>query len=363
MYGVKYRFIRPAVPSAERWTRYLEPAYRRRHYSNFGPVNQAFEAAMAARFGNGRAAVTASSATSGLTIALSALGVRGRVLVPSFTFAATALSVQAAGCVPVFCDCSPQSLQVPAGAVADALRSIGEISAILVVRPFGITEDLDELENLARDHGCQIVIDAAAALGSPNANGAASGLAEVFSLHATKCFAIGEGGLILAPTVLEEALRRAQNFGFVAQETVHFAVNGKMSEFHAAIGLAVLEDFGQAIRHRQKVAQRYAAVLGTSAKVSRVWPVQLSPWSTYPVLLNPDIELAAVLAEALRRGVEVRNYYRPLHRMPHFQNDIRSGSLFHTEDVASRMVCLPVYSDMTEQEQDEILDCLDGLIV
>jgi dTDP-4-amino-4,6-dideoxygalactose transaminase len=318
---------------------------------------------MAARFGGGRVAVSCASATAGLVGALVALGVRGRVLIPSFTFAATGLAVQAARCDPVFCDCDPETLQISTASVARALESVDGVAAILLVRPFGLCNDTEELVTLALKHRCQILVDAAAALGAPDAGRFANTLVEVFSLHATKCFAIGEGGLILAPPEHEADLRRALNFGFVEQETICLGANGKMSEFHAAIGLSVLDGFEGIIGRRQIVAKRYAEVLSRSAKVDRIWPTPLSPWSFYPVLLRFGAHIPAIIEEAAKRGVELRRYYRPLHEMTHFRNELCVGALANTQDLASRMICLPVYSDMTDNEQDEIIRLLDGLIL
>lgn len=360
---MQYRFIRPVLPAVGSWAGYLEPAYITRHFSNFGPVNQRFEAAIGARFGRGRVAVSCANATAGLVAALAALEVHGRVLTPSFTFAATGLSVQAARCDPVFCDCDPETLQISVDTVARALRSVDDIGAILLVRPFGIYNETEELLALARKHGCQIIVDAAAALGAPNAGQFDNDLVEVFSLHATKCFAIGEGGLILAPPEYEAGMRRALNFGFTEQETIGLGANGKMSEFHAAIGLSVLDDFDDVIRRRQIAAKRYAEVLSRSVKVDRVWPTALSPWSFYPVLLRPGADLQAIIEGAANRGIELRRYYHPLHEMRHFKNDLRIGTLANTQDLASRMICLPVYSDMADDEQDQILSLLEGLIL
>lgn len=357
-----YRFIRPLLPPPDRWIPYLEPAYAERRYSNFGPVNHRFEAAMEARFGGGRAAVTVSNATVGLSVALTALGVTGHVLVPSFTFAATALAVQAAGCVPVLCDCDPDTLTLSAKSAAEAARRLDRVGAILPVRPFGMVGELAELEALAQAHDSHLVVDAAAALGAPDGDNRTSRLTEVFSLHATKTFPIGEGGLIFAVPDRKSALCSAQNFGFNGQDTVRAGTNGKMSEFQAAIGLAVLEDFDQVIRCRQTVAGRYEAALAGSPRVERVWRTPSSPWSTYPVLLREGLDADQVIDEAARRGVELRRYYRPLHGMPHFRDSPRAASLSVTERIAPRMVCLPVYSDMTAAEQDDILDRLAGLV-
>jgi dTDP-4-amino-4,6-dideoxygalactose transaminase len=318
---------------------------------------------MAAHFGYGRIAVSCASATAGLTAALVALGVHGRVLMPSFTFAATALAVQAARSEPVFCDCDPEMLQISVDSVAQALKSVDGIGAILLVRPFGLYSDTEELAALARQHGCRLLVDAAAALGAPAAAKFDNTLIEVFSLHATKCFAVGEGGLILAPSEREADMRRALNFGLANQETTCLGANGKMSEFHAAIGLGVLDNFDDIIQRRHTVVKRYAEVLSRSAQVDRVWPATFSPWSFYPVLLRVGADLRAIIEEAANRGIELRRYYHPLHEMEHFRHELRTGSLANTQDLASRMICLPVYSDMTDREQNEILGLLDGLIL
>jgi dTDP-4-amino-4,6-dideoxygalactose transaminase len=300
---MRYRLVRPLLPSVESWAGYVEPAYIKRHFSNFGPVNQHFEAAMAARFGGGRVAVSSANATAGLTAALAALKVNGRVLMPSFTFAATALAAQESRCDPVFCDCDPETLQMSDESVAQALQSVDGIRAILLVRPFGLYGSTEELTALAGKHRCKIVVDAAA-LGAPDAAKFDNTLVEVFSLHATKCFAIGEGGLILAPPEHEAAMRRALNFGFADHETISLGANGKLiiSEFHAAIGLSVLDDFEVTIRHRQTVAKRYADVLSCSAKVDRVWPTTLSPWSFCPVLLRRGADIRAIIGGSSSPG-------------------------------------------------------------
>src|SRR6202034_2141852 len=108
------------------------------------------------------------------------------------------------------------------------------------------------------------------------------------------------------------------------------------------------------------VAKRYSEVLSNSANVARVWPTTHSPWSFYPVLLRSGPNIRAIIQEAANRGVEIRRYYRPLHEMKHFKGDLRADALGNTQDLASRMICLPVYSDMTDLEQDEIVSLLHG---
>jgi dTDP-4-amino-4,6-dideoxygalactose transaminase len=363
--GTTYRFIRPAIPTVERWARHLNVSYGSRIFSNFGPAARRLETMLAERFGLGRRAVAVSSCTSGLIAALHALNIGGgKVAVPSFTFPATVQAIRAAGGEPVFCDVAPHTLQICPDAFADVLsRFSGQVRAVVPVRPFGMHFNLDELVQIAREGRVSVVVDAAAGLGAPAARQEAnSNLVEVFSFHATKCFAIGEGGAIFAPEESEEGLRSACNFGMRNGVVVGNGINAKLGEFAAAVAIEVLQELSEAVRRRTEIANVYFAALRRSKIVERVWDPHLAPWATFPVLLTHETNAATLVDAAARRGVELRRYYDPLHLIPHFANCDR-GVLPVTEDVGTRMLCLPVYSDMSHAEQMDIIGRLEGLLV
>jgi len=132
----RYPFIRPVVPAPELWLPFLEPAYAERRFANGGPAATRLEQELTAAYGRGREAVVVSSGTAGLVAALLALDVTGRVVLPSFTFAATAYAVALAGCEPVFCEVSRDTWELDPAALALALE--GDVAAVLHVRPFGL---------------------------------------------------------------------------------------------------------------------------------------------------------------------------------------------------------------------------------
>lgn len=360
----RLRYIRPVMPAPAEWLPYLEPAYEAKHYTNFGPVNSRFEQALTQTFASPRQAVTTTNATMGLVAALQALGVSGQVVIPSFTFPATAQAVLMAGCKPVFCDCNARTLGLDPVALEAVLAS-HEIGAVVHVRAFGFNYPITEVEQLTRQHNIPLVIDAASALGiepGEKSKIGTAGTLEVFSLHATKVFGIGEGGAVFVDPEFEDTFRRTTNFCLDGPEVVGTGNNGKLSEFHAAIGLKVLEMLPGFVQHRRGIARQYHEQLCGLSGVQRCWPAEISPWQCYPVLCATHIDVGNVIERAAISGVELRRYYYlPLHRSRAL-SEFTTSHLPVTDEVSNGMLCLPVYSDMTASEQEEILEVVEPLL-
>jgi dTDP-4-amino-4,6-dideoxygalactose transaminase len=344
---IRFPFLRPILPSPDQWTPYLQPAYAAGRYTNFGPVNELFERRLEKFAGvPDRRAVACASGTAGLAAALMGLGVQGQVAMPSFTFPATLHSVLIAGCRPVLCDVDARTWELSADIVESALARY-EIRAVVHVRAFGFCRDLQPIAHVCERAGIPLIVDAAAALGgsiSPGVAVGGQGTAEVFSLHATKVVGIGEGGAIFCQPGDAARFTQSLNFGLGASGFSR-ALNGKLSEFAAAVGLAVLDSAAEAIAARSPVARRYLDFFGAVDGITLPENPGLPTWQCFPVLLPDGAQPAAFLESARRRGLELRRYYRPaLHPAP------------VSEALADRMVCFPIYPAMREQEQAEILE-------
>lgn len=356
-----YPFIRPTVPAPEAWLDFLAPAYEERRYSNFGPVASLLERELRQRYASPEhSVVLVSSGTTGLIAALLALDVKGAVAMPSFTFPATASAVALARCTPLFVDISPRTWELDLAQLEQTLQR-HRVGAILHVRTLGLCHPLDELEQLAQSLGVPLIVDSAASLGGQEKGGAwvgGRGDAEIFSLHATKVFGVGEGGAVFVREPLAERLRKTINFGLAdgVPETLGF--NGKLSEVHAAIGLAVLELIDGFLARRGEIAGEYRARLAKVVGLEHAPDGGTPPWQTYPIALPGDAD--AVVRQLVVAGVGVRRYYfPPLHRTPPFAADV---SLPTTDDLSARMVCLPVYSDMSGRELEEIIGIVNGVL-
>ncbi|MGI8480958.1 MAG: DegT/DnrJ/EryC1/StrS family aminotransferase [Chthoniobacterales bacterium] len=353
-----YRFpaIRPSMPAVASWAHYLEPAYRARWFSNFGPVVEQFEAALTARLCyDGEVVTSANNCTSGIAAALIALRVRGVVLIPAFTFPASASAVVMAGAKPCVMDVDRETWFLSPSLLEKAFRT-EKCAAVVLVLPFGIRQDLSSHWEVCRHYDVPLVIDNASGLHTKETPLPNERCMEIYSLHATKPFAIGEGGAIRSFGSQAETLRRALNFGLERGIPANgcWGINGKLPEVSAAIGLAVLQDFDNVVAHRRSVARRYVDLLSEFENVSYASEVERGPWQGFPLLL-PSLGVAKhfiemTAAESLHIG---RPYHPSLEDWP---GTMKIGPCPNARSLAERMVSLPVYSDATEEEVTSIIE-------
>lgn len=331
----------------------LEESYAARWFSNGGPLGRRLEDRLAARIGGERAVGLVSSATAGLTAALLALDVRGRVVVPAFTFPATLHAIELAGCEPLLCDIDPATLELCPRAAAAALGA-ERCGAVLHVRAFGLCRELSGIEQVARAAGVPLVIDLAAAFGGREPSGRPVGHAgdvEVFSFHATKVFAIGEGGAVAAGTELLERIRHTGNFAIAGSDVTARGLNAKLSDIAAAIGHAMLDQLDQQVAARRSAAAEL--LLAASSLGARVpgAGAGMPPWQCIPLVLADAGARDGALASLAADGIEGRAYYCPgLHRATAWARQ-PARHLPGTDDVAARSFCMPIYADMSGDER------------
>ncbi|MGE0106118.1 MAG: DegT/DnrJ/EryC1/StrS family aminotransferase [Thiomonas sp.] len=358
----RFPFQRPQLPAPQLWQHLLDAAYAQHRFSNHGPLALELERQLGRRVG--RRVVLAANGTAAITAALLTLGRQGAVILPSFTFPATLGAVLQAGLQPVLADVNPQTWEIDAPAIeaaAAACKACGlPLAAVLGVRTFGLCRDWSAQQAWCDRHGVPLILDSAAALGGTLADGAPvgrQGRMETFSLHATKVFAVGEGGAIACEPEDEPTLRRVMNFGLQEGQLQGWGFNGKMSEFSAAIGLAQDAQFDAQLRARRHAASAYAKLFATQAPDWRLAAgAGHPPWQAYPALAPTDEMADRFELVAAQEGVQVRRYYRPaLHTAPGVDAYAAGQALPVSEVLARRMVCLPMYSLWREGELAELL--------
>jgi dTDP-4-amino-4,6-dideoxygalactose transaminase len=370
--GHRVRFQAPELPPLTAIGEYYAASEAERWFSNGGPNAQLLERRIEDYVGRGCHAVTVGNATLGLIVALRALAgapgpVRRYVIVPSFTFVATVDAIAWCGFEPLFCDVSAQSWHADPTSVAVALdRWRGQVAAVLVCSTFGTAPQAHETEawaSLAAFADVPLLVDSAAGFGSVDADGRRLGLqgdAEVFSFHATKPFAIGEGGVITTRSAeVAQACARLANFGFDRQRRVgdEIGLNAKLSELHAATGLAALDRHGDVLAARRQRAARLLDGVRPHGFLGQVG----APGSTFqfvPVLAPSPAVRDAALAEGVARGVELRTYYdTPLHRLSPFAGAPCSGPLTTTDRLASRALSLPMANSLDDDAILAVIEC------
>jgi dTDP-4-amino-4,6-dideoxygalactose transaminase len=351
----------PSVPNAEALARDLRRILESRTLTN-GSFVQELERRSAEYLGV-RHCIAVGSCTAGLMLVLRAADVSGDVVVPSFTFAATAHAVAWNGLRPVFADIDQGTLTLSAEA---ARRVVGmRTSAILATHLYGTPCDVEGLGELAGSHGIRLFFDAAHAFGSRHGERPVGGFgdAEVFSLSPTKVLVAGEGGIIATDDdVLAERCRIGRNYGNPGDyDCLFVGLNGRMSEIHAAMTLRSLEGLDARIDRRNELAARYRDALSDvpGIRFPAVTEGDRSTYKDFTVLVEPD-ELgldADGLAEALAaEGVETRRYYAPpVHSMRAYRHlNGTNGHLPVTEWASRRALTLPLWSDMREEQTDRV---------
>ena len=361
-----FPFQRPLLAAPASWLGDLEHAYAVRWFSNHGALARRLEAALATRCA--RNVVIAANGTAAITAALMVLGLaRGRaVVMPAFTFPATLSAVEQAGLTPLLADVDPLHWELAPDGVAAACEGRDDVGAVLAVRAFGLCRDLSPLQGWCQARALPLIVDAAAALGGELDDGqpvGGQGAMETFSLHATKVFAIGEGGAIACSEEDVGALRRCMNFGLDGSDLPGPGFNGKLSEFAAAIGLAQDRVFDAQLAARRQAAAAYTRFVDDLApRWTSAQAPGRPPWQVFP-LLAPDAGSADAIEAALaRRSVQVRRYYRPALQLTAAAANYAAGPLPVAADLASRMVCLPMYSDWGPDELPRLLDRVDAAL-
>ena len=333
----------------------LVPALRKmdatRIYSNFGPLESEFRDALGHWLDAARppAVATASSGTAALTLALCALDlpVGGKVLIPALTFPATAAAVLAAGLQPVLADVDPRTWTMTPDIAADHLSGI---CAVVPVAAFGVALDPVGWDAFAEETGLPVVFDAAAALVRQPMP---QSCAVAFSLHATKPLGVGEGGLVASRDAeLISRVRRLSNFGFDNDLVRRPWGNAKLSEYHAAVGLAQLR---RAAEVRQGLAELHHDYLARL-------PTPLRPAAEGSAMVVAVPRAARKVADALASdGIETRRWYQPdLARHPAFARCARAGDLSATTDLADRLIGLPFHAFLAGEDISEVCDRLEA---
>jgi len=335
-----------------------------------GRYGREFERRFAALCGV-KHAVSVSSGTAALEIALRAVGVAGKeVIVPTNTFFATAAAVVHAGARPIFIDMDAASFAIRPEEVERALTS--RTAAVVVVHIGGlVSESVPELAELCRRKGIPLIEDAAHAHGSSlhGTMAGAFGLAAAFSLYPTKVMTSAEGGMLVTndDRIAEEAViyRDQGKASFLVNAHTRMGYNWRMSEPHAIIGLRHLERLPEMIADRQRIAALYDEALAGFQRLKplRVPAGGVSNYYKYIVVIQERRNRAELKRELRERfGVSLSGevYEEPLHKQPVFA-PYAGAPLPVAEDLCARHICLPIYSGMDDEEAQQVIAALAAL--
>jgi perosamine synthetase len=345
-----------------------------------GPRVRAFERAFATRVGAAEAVAT-SNCTTALHLALhvSGVGAGDEVIVPSLSFIATANAVWQCGAVPVFADIDPETYNLDPVAVERAITPATK--AIMPVHQIGLPADMDPILALAEARGLAVVEDAACAIGAAYKGRpiGSVGPLSCFSLHPRKVITTGEGGMITTEDAeLAERLRRLRQHAMDVSDLARHGAkdvvfegypergwNYRMTDMQAALGLCQLEDLDDILAARRRVAERYQEALAglPGIAIPTTPDYALRTWQSYAVRITADAPLdrTELMRALLRDGIQTRRGVMAIHHEDAYADP--ALDLPHTDAAAREAMMLPLFTDLTEEQQDYVVDRVAAHVV
>lgn len=362
---------RPNIGDREHLLRRIDDILDRRWLSNNGYYVREFEKRIAGIL-DVKHCVAMCNATVALEIATRALNLKGEVIVPSFTFIATAHCLQWQEITPVFCDVDPHTHNMNPAKVEQLITP--RTTGILGVHLWGRACDVVALEDIASRRGLQLLFDASHAFGCSHQGRMIGGFgrAEVFSFHATKFINTLEGGVVATnDDVLAHKMRMMKNFGFTGYDQVEYlGVNGKMNEISAAMGLTNLESMDAFIAINRRNYEQYQAGLAGIDGVTLIDYADGDRCNFQYVVVEVDEARLGVSRDALveglhAEGIIARRYFYPgCHRMEPYRSYFPNAGLLlpETERLSERLICLPTGESIALSDVDRVCSILRSIL-
>ncbi len=346
----------PFLPPLEEFLPYLEKIWDNRILTNGGPFHQDFERALCGHLGVEHVALF-TNGTLALVTALQALRITGEVLTTPYSFVATSHALLWNGIRPIFVDIDPDTLNLDPAKLEAAITP--QTTAILPVHCYGHPCEVEAIQRIADIYNLKVIYDAAHAFGVRDTGGSIlrHGDLSVLSFHATKTFSTFEGGAIVCPDAkTKQRIDHLKNFGFVDETTVIApGINGKMSEFNAALGLLQLKYIDSAIARRAAIDRLYRDLLADVPGIRCLADSgeAVANHGYFPILVEPDYPLSrdALYDKLKANGYHARRYFYPLiSQFPMYRGlpSARRDNLPVATMMAERVLCLPIYPALEE---------------
>jgi dTDP-4-amino-4,6-dideoxygalactose transaminase len=345
---------KPFLPPQEEYQRLVDGIWMRQWLTNMGPLASELEMNLKEHLKVNHL-LYVTNGTVALQMAIKALGITGEIITTPFSFVATTASIVWEGCKPVFVDIDERSLNIDPSKIEEAITD--KTQAILATHVYGNPCNVEAIEKIAKKHNLKVIYDGAHAFGVQiNARSIFEyGDISICSLHATKLYHSIEGGLIITKDAdLLKKLAYIRNFGISGFDTfAELGINGKNSEFHAAMGLVNLNYLEAVHNKRKELTQRYDAKLQSLKSYRPLWHNNATEnYAYYPIVLESEELLLKINYFLNGNNVFTRRYFYPslANSLPYL--DVKE--MVVTDAVSKCVLCLPLYYDLTLEEVDLI---------
>lgn len=345
---------KPFLPPKEEFEKYLAGIWQRNWLTNMGPLANDLELRLKKHLGLKHLLFVANG-TVALQMAIKALELRGEIITTPFSFVATTSSIVWEGCTPVFVDIDEKSLNIDPAKIEEAITE--DTTAILATHVYGNPCDVEAIEIIAKKHHLKIIYDGAHAFGV-EINGKSVfeyGDISTCSFHATKLYHTIEGGMMaMQDPALLKRIAYIRNFGFSGPDSyAELGINGKNSEFHAAMGLANLNYVNTILQKRAELAAHYRTRLKSLRAEVPVWhPMATNNNAYYPIIFENEEQLLMSVKKLTANEIFGRRYFYPslASSLPY----LPSQKMEITDNMSKRVLCLPLFYDLSLEEIDLI---------
>lgn len=344
---------KPFTPPIEEYKGYIDTIFANEWFTNHGPLVTKLESDLKHHLGLNNLWFL-NNGTIAIQIAIKALELTGEVITTPFSYVATTSAPVWEGCTPVFADIDRETLTLDPQSVEERITE--NTTGIIATHVYGIPCNVAALEAIAKKHNLKIIYDAAHAFGVTYNGQSVLNYGDIstLSFHATKLFHTGEGGAVVTTNnALAAKMALLRNFGHTSPVSFDgVGINGKNSEFHAAMGLCVLKYIDEIIARRKEISSWYTTLL-QGLPITR--PVIASNvgynYAYYPVIFESEEVLLKVLGKLAENAITARRYFYPSLNTINYVNYIPCPV---AEDIAPRIACLPLYHKLTQQQVELI---------
>jgi len=333
--------------------KYLDQIWDRAWLTNHGPLISELEDKLNSYLGT-KHVLALNNGTIALQIAIKALELKGEIITTPFSFVATTTSILWENCKPVFVDVERKTLNIDPAGIEAAIT--GQTSAILATHVYGNPCDIEGIEHIAKKHGLKVIYDAAHCFGTQYKGKSVFCYGDVSttSFHATKLFHTTEGGAVFTPQEsLYKKMSLLRNFGFTSPTTFNgIGINGKNSEFHAAMGLCVLESIDSILQRRKEQYLRYENNLKGWLEFVTIQKHTVFNHAYLPVFFESEEQLLNVVTSLNNHYVYPRRYFYPsLNTLDYIGTQYQCPV---SEEMAKRVLTLPLFHDLKNEDIDLI---------
>jgi dTDP-4-amino-4,6-dideoxygalactose transaminase len=345
---------KPFLPAINNYENYLKGIWQRQWLTNMGPLASDLEIKLKNHL-NLNHLLFVTNGTVALQMAIKALDLRGEIITTPFSFIATTSCIVWEGAKPVFVDIDEHTLNIDATKIEAAINE--NTCAILATHVYGNPCDVIAIEKIAKKHNLKVIYDGAHAFGVKVEGASVFSFGDIStcSLHATKLYHTVEGGLVVTQEAeLLKRLAHIRNFGFNGPETFNeLGINGKNSEFHAAMGLANLSYINEIHEKRKAISERYKFNLeGLNIRYQAWHKKSENNYAYFPIIFDNEELMHKCIRELSAHEIFTRRYFYPslANTLPYLPQQ----TMEVTDNVSKRILCLPLYTDLTFEEVDLI---------